>query len=70
MYENLLQLPYFQGMSKDEITAILDKVTIEFFSYNDGETICRFGEECALSNHSLNRLYTVCYGLYRSGRSR
>ena len=46
MYENLLQLPYFQGMSKDEITAILDKVTIEFFSYNDGETICRIGEEC------------------------
>lgn len=46
MYENLLQLPYFQGMSKDEITAILDKVTIEFFSYNDGEAICRFGEEC------------------------
>ena len=46
MYENLLRLPYFQGMSKDEITAILDKVTIEFFNYTDGETICRLGEEC------------------------
>lgn len=33
-------------MSKDEITAILDKVTIEFFNYTDGETICRLGEEC------------------------
>ncbi len=46
MYENLLRLPYFQGMSKDEITAILDKVTIEFFNHSDGETICSRGDEC------------------------
>lgn len=46
MYENLLRLPYFQGMSKDEITSILDKVTIEFFNYTDGEVICDCGDEC------------------------
>ena len=46
MYENLLRLPYFQGLSRDEITAILDKVTFEFCNYSDGENICRCGESC------------------------
>lgn len=46
MYENLLCLPYFQGMSKDNITAILDKVKLEFTTHADKETICRQGEEC------------------------
>ena len=46
MYENLLSLPYFQGMSKDDITAILDKVKLEFTNYSDKETVCRQGEEC------------------------
>ena len=55
MYENLLSLPYFQGMSKDEITAILDKVTIEFFNHTDGEPICKSGDDC-------NRLIIVTKG--------
>lgn len=55
MYENLLSLPYFQGMSKDEITAILDKVTIEFFNHTDSESICKSGDDC-------NRLIIVTKG--------
>lgn len=46
MYENLLCLPYFQGMSRDEITSILDKVTFEFHNYSDGESICSRGDIC------------------------
>ena len=46
MYENLLSLPYFQGMSKDDITTMLDKVVFEFIKYNDGETICHRGDDC------------------------
>ena len=46
MYENLLRLPYFQGMSKDDITAILDKVTFEFSSCPAGKEICRPGDIC------------------------
>ena len=33
-------------MSKDDITAILGKVTLEFKKYDDGETIFRKGEKC------------------------
>lgn len=46
MYENLLRLPYFQGMSKDEITSILDKVAFDFHNLTDGETICNCGDRC------------------------
>ena len=46
MYESLLCLPYFQGMSKDDITAILGKVTLEFIKYGDGDIIFRQGEKC------------------------
>ena len=46
MYESLLCLPYFQGMSKDDITAILGKVTFEFKRYGEGDIIFRKGEKC------------------------
>lgn len=46
MYESLLCLPYFQGMSKDDITAILDKVKLEFTTYGDRATIATRGDEC------------------------
>ena len=46
MYESLLCLPYFQGMSKDDITAILGKVTFEFKRYGDDDVIFRHGEKC------------------------
>ena len=46
MYESLLKLPYFQGMSKDELTAILDKVKFSFSRHNDGERIISEGESC------------------------
>lgn len=46
MYESLLSLPYFQGMSKDDITTILDKVTLEFAKYNDGDMICSPSGKC------------------------
>ena len=46
MYDILLSLPFFQGMSKDDITAILDNVVFEFIRYNTGDTICAQGEAC------------------------
>ena len=46
MYESLLCLPYFQGMSKDDITEILGKVTLEFNKYGDGDVIAHKGEGC------------------------
>ncbi len=46
MYENLLLLPYFQGMSKNDLTSILDKVKLEFTRHANGEKILSEGEQC------------------------
>lgn len=46
MYESLLQLPYFQGMSKDELTSILDKVKFEFIHKTSNEQILLQGDDC------------------------
>lgn len=46
MYESLMCLPYFQGMSKDEITSILDKVKLVFTRHADGEKIASQGALC------------------------
>lgn len=46
MYESLLKLPYFQGMSKDELTAILDKVKFKFSRHANGELIISNGDNC------------------------
>ena len=39
-------LPFFQGMSKDEITSILDKVKLVFTRHADGERIAAQGSPC------------------------
>ncbi|MBQ7878592.1 MAG: Crp/Fnr family transcriptional regulator [Bacteroidaceae bacterium] len=46
MYENLLRLPYFQGMNKNDLTSILDKVKLEFQHFTNNETIIAQGSKC------------------------
>ena len=46
MYESLLRLPYFQGMSKNDITSILDRVAFDFVKYCNGDVICKHGNKC------------------------
>ena len=44
MYDNLLQLPLFQGMSKDDFTSIIERVKLHFVTIKEGETIVRQGQ--------------------------
>lgn len=46
MYDNLLQLPLFQGLCKDEFTTILEKVKFHFQSFQEGQHIAHQGKEC------------------------
>mgnify|MGYP001084075398 CR=1 FL=1 len=46
MYDTLLQLPLFQGLGKNDITNILDKVKIHFYKRKAGDTIVRKGQSC------------------------
>lgn len=46
MYDNLLQLPLFQGLCKDDFTSIIEKVKFHFQTYKKGETIVKQGTPC------------------------
>lgn len=46
MYDNLLQLPLFQGLCKNDFTTILEKVKFNFLSYERNENIARQNTPC------------------------
>ena len=46
MYDVLLQLPLFQGVSRAKMSEIIEKTRFHFLKYQDNEIIARRGEEC------------------------
>ncbi len=68
MYDSLLSLPYFQGMSRDDITAILGKTTFEFKKYAEGDTVYNSGDKCnhfaILTSGTLSCTHTSPDGTY------
>ena len=46
MYDNLLLLPLFQGLSKNDLTSIIEKVKFNFLTYQEGENILLQGNTC------------------------
>ena len=46
MYDVLLQLPIFQGVSRNKISELIEKMKFHFLKYPDREKIVAAGEEC------------------------
>jgi len=46
MYQQLMQLPLFQGVSADKITALVEKLPFHFLKYRNGEQILNVGDPC------------------------
>lgn len=46
IYDVLLQMPLFQGLSLDHFTEILEKVRFDFRKANDGEVMAYQGDPC------------------------
>ena len=44
MYDNLLLLPLFQGLSKNDLTTIIEKGKLNFLQYKEGEIFIHQGE--------------------------
>lgn len=59
MYDNLLLLPLFQGLSKHDFTTIIEKVRFHFLTYQDNDTIIRQGDNCHELCFLLNGTITV-----------
>lgn len=47
IYDKLLRLPLFTGMSLDELQRIMSKTKIDFGKYEEGSAIVRKGEKCS-----------------------
>ena len=46
MYDNLLQLPLFQGMRKEDFTTIIERVKFHFMTFSPKEKIVSQGATC------------------------
>lgn len=46
MYDQLLNLPFFQGVTKEQLTRILEMIPFEFRTYKKGEIISQCGDTC------------------------
>ena len=46
MYQQLMQLPLFQGVSTDKITAAVEKLPFHFLKFRNGEQIFGVGDPC------------------------
>ena len=45
-YQQLMQLPLFQGISAEKITALVEKLPFHFLKFNSGEQIVAAGDPC------------------------
>ena len=46
MYDTLLSLPLFQGMSQADFNSLLQKIRLDFIRYEEGGTIISAGDRC------------------------
>ena len=46
MYEILMDLPLFQGVSRDKLSELIEKTPFHFLKYSDGEEIVALGDVC------------------------
>lgn len=46
MFELLMQLPLFQGVSIDTLSRLVEKYRLHFLKYQDGETVVAAGDAC------------------------
>ena len=46
MYQQLMQLPLFQGVSAEKITSLVEKLPFHFLKYRNGEQVLTMGDAC------------------------
>ena len=46
MYQQLMQLPLFQGVSTEKITALVEKLPFHFLKFHNGDQIFAAGDQC------------------------
>ncbi|MDD2961261.1 MAG: Crp/Fnr family transcriptional regulator [Muribaculaceae bacterium] len=75
MYEVIMDLPLFQGVSRDKVSELIEKTRFHFLKYKEGEVIAEAGDLCQhirfiisgsvrLEFSSINKSVTLSEVLY------
>ena len=59
LYDKLLQLPLFQGMSHDDLTLVVGHTKIGFHKLSAGRLLVKDGDILSLDHKSRRQLYSV-----------
>lgn len=65
MYETLMSLPLFKGISAEKVSALLEKIPLEFRQITKGETLAGRGEACDSLQFLLTGEALVSRSLFR-----
>ena len=60
MYDRLLKLPLFQGLSRNDLTEILEKVKVEFRNFAPNEYLAKQDDSCSELLFVINGRIRVC----------
>lgn len=63
MYEMIMDLPLFKGVSKGLVSQFLEKTNVDFLNYESGETIIEEGEEATMVRFIVSGAMRVCYSI-------
>ncbi len=66
MYQQLMQLPLFQGVSTETITSLVEKLPFHFLKYRNGEQVVAAGDTCTHIKFIVSgkvRVVTPCSSL-------
>ena len=63
MYETIMELPLFKGIGEDQLSQLLEKTSVEFLKFEDGETIATAKEKVQSIDFILNGRVRQTYKL-------
>lgn len=63
MYEMIMDLPLFKGVSKGQVSQFLEKTNVDFLNYESGETIIEEGDEVTMVKFVVSGAIRITYAL-------
>ena len=63
MYDTIMELPLFKGIGEEQLSLMLEKTSMEFLKYEDGETVYSQGKKVVSVDFILNGRLRQSYRL-------
>ena len=63
MYDTIMELPFFKGIGEDQLSQLLEKTSVEFLKYDDGDIIAKADESVSYLNFILSGRVRQTYRL-------